>query len=109
MSGGVAKQNRMKQGSNGAISALTSHDLAWIEGIVQRVIQQLQAGGIQGVHFCTLNLEKSVTRVLETLGLAGNISHTVNKLIAVRFISSTFGTSRLLTLIRMWLHLRSVP
>lgn len=48
------------------------------------MIQQLQAGGIQGVHFCTLNLEKSVTRVLETLGLAGNASQATNKLIAVR-------------------------
>ncbi|KAI0807792.1 MTHFR-domain-containing protein [Fomes fomentarius] len=46
------------------------------------MIKQLQAGGIQGVHFCTLNLEKSVTRVLETLGVAGNISQPTNKLIA---------------------------
>lgn len=47
------------------------------------MIRQLQAGGIQGVHFCTLNLEKSVTRVLETLGVAGNIFQPTNKLIAV--------------------------
>ncbi|RDX56378.1 MTHFR-domain-containing protein [Lentinus brumalis] len=46
------------------------------------MIRQLQAGGIQGVHFCTLNLEKSVIRVLETLGLAGNVSQATNKLIA---------------------------
>ena len=50
------------------------------------MITQLQAGGVQGVHFCTLNLEKSVTRVLETLGLAGNILQPTNKLIAVRIL-----------------------
>ena len=47
------------------------------------MIQRLQTIGIQGVHFCTLNLEKSVTRVLEGLGLAGNVPHLANKLIAV--------------------------
>ena len=50
------------------------------------MITRLQAGGVQGVHFCTLNLEKSVTRVLETLGLAGNILQPTNKLIAVRIL-----------------------
>ena len=48
------------------------------------MIKQLQAGGIKGVHFCTLNLEKSVTRVLEGLGLAGNIPQSSNQLLAVR-------------------------
>ena len=48
------------------------------------MITRLQASGIGGVHFCTLNLEKSVTRVLEGLGLAGNVPQSVNKLIAVR-------------------------
>ena len=48
------------------------------------MIRQMQRGGIEGVHFCTLNLEKSVTRVLEALGLAGNIPTLANKLIAVR-------------------------
>ena len=71
------------------------------------MIQQLQAGGIQGVHFCTLNLEKSVTRVLETLGLAGNVSQATNKLIAVRPVISTCFKLRLIG-DRMWLHLRSV-
>ena len=47
------------------------------------MIQRLQTIGIQGVHFCTLNLEKSVTRVLEGLGLSGNVPHLANKLIAV--------------------------
>ncbi|KAI0664750.1 methylenetetrahydrofolate reduct [Cubamyces menziesii] len=46
------------------------------------MIRQMQRGGIEGVHFCTLNLEKSVTRVLEALGLAGNIPTLANKLIA---------------------------
>ncbi|KAI0672842.1 methylenetetrahydrofolate reduct [Trametes maxima] len=46
------------------------------------MIRRLQKGGIEGVHFCTLNLEKSVTRVLEALGLAGNIPTLANKLIA---------------------------
>lgn len=45
------------------------------------MIRQLQAAGVYGVHFCTLNLEKSVTRVLEALGLAGDASHTANMLI----------------------------
>lgn len=50
------------------------------------MLRQLQAAGVPGVHFCTLNLEKSVTRVLEELGLAGNISQPTNKLIAVRAV-----------------------
>lgn len=31
------------------------------------MMRQLRAEGIQGFHLCTLNLEKSVTRVLEQL------------------------------------------
>ncbi|KAM5532333.1 hypothetical protein V8D89_014012 [Ganoderma adspersum] len=46
------------------------------------MIRQLQAAGVHGVHFCTLNLEKSVTRVLETLGVAGDVPHPANMLIA---------------------------
>ncbi|PIL24320.1 hypothetical protein GSI_14073 [Ganoderma sinense ZZ0214-1] len=46
------------------------------------MIRQLQAADVHGVHFCTLNLEKSVTRVLETIGVAGDVSHTANMLIA---------------------------
>ncbi|KAL1944800.1 hypothetical protein VTO73DRAFT_3230 [Trametes versicolor] len=46
------------------------------------MIRQLQRGGIEGVHFCTLNLEKSVIRVLESLGLAGNIPTLANRLIS---------------------------
>ncbi|PPQ77523.1 hypothetical protein CVT25_011320 [Psilocybe cyanescens] len=39
--------------------------------------------GIKGFHFCTLNLEKSVQRVLENLGWAGSLSSVQNKLIVV--------------------------
>ncbi|KAF4615411.1 hypothetical protein D9613_002717 [Agrocybe pediades] len=47
------------------------------------VIQEVQSGtGINGFHFCTLNLEKSVQRVLQTLGWAGSSSTAPNKLIA---------------------------
>jgi hypothetical protein len=42
-------------------------------------------GGIRGVHFCTLNLEKSVRRVLENLEwIPSPSSVPQNKLIAVR-------------------------
>ncbi|KAF8912003.1 methylenetetrahydrofolate reductase-domain-containing protein [Gymnopilus junonius] len=37
--------------------------------------------GINGFHFCTLNLEKSVQRILETLGCVGSHSADQNKLI----------------------------
>ncbi len=40
-------------------------------------------GDIQGVHFCTLNLEKSVQRVLEALQWTGVHPHLHNRLIAV--------------------------
>ncbi|KAF8964011.1 methylenetetrahydrofolate reduct [Flammula alnicola] len=46
-------------------------------------IKEFGEGGIQGFHFCTLNLEKSVQRVLEALDWAGSSSSSVqNKLIA---------------------------
>lgn len=41
-------------------------------------------GGIPGIHFCTLNLEKSVQRVLESLQWIGVTLAAHNKLIAVR-------------------------
>lgn len=54
-------------------------------------------GKVPGVHFSTLNLEKSVQRVLETLQWAGAAPPTYNKLIEV-FVSprtfSAFLTSR---------------
>ncbi|CAA7271526.1 unnamed protein product [Cyclocybe aegerita] len=46
------------------------------------MISRLRAeGGISGFHFCTLNLEKSVQRVLENLGWAGLPTIAPNKLI----------------------------
>ena len=41
------------------------------------------AGDIQGFHFCTLNLEKSVQRVLEGLQWTGSPENPTNKLIVV--------------------------
>jgi methylenetetrahydrofolate reductase (NADPH) len=41
-------------------------------------------GGVPGVHFCTLNLEKSVQRVLEGLQWIEAVTARQNKLIAVR-------------------------
>lgn len=49
-----------------------------------KMVQQLTEGGVRGVHFSTLNLEKSVQRVLEGLAWADDESlHHANKLIAV--------------------------
>lgn len=42
-------------------------------------------GDILGVHFCTLNLEKSVQRVLETLQWTDAAKPAQNQLIAVSF------------------------
>lgn len=44
-------------------------------------------GGIQGVHFCTLNLEKSVQRILEHLKWTGVAAPVHNKLIAVGLLT----------------------
>jgi len=45
------------------------------------MIQRLRfEGGVNGFHFCTLNLEKSTQRILETLNWAG-IPSVLNKLI----------------------------
>jgi methylenetetrahydrofolate reductase (NADPH) len=50
------------------------------------MIQRLRSeGGVNGFHFCTLNLEKSTQRILETLDWAG-IPSVLNKLIVVRMI-----------------------
>ncbi|KAF9526957.1 methylenetetrahydrofolate reductase-domain-containing protein [Crepidotus variabilis] len=49
------------------------------------IIRKLQStGGLTGFHFCTLNLEKSVQRVLDTLGWTGTPTlqiPAINKLI----------------------------
>jgi methylenetetrahydrofolate reductase (NADPH) len=62
------------------------------------MIQRLTTeGDIPGVHFCTLNLEKSVARVLELLQWTGVAASAHNKLILVcptlHYLSSmvTFG------------------
>ncbi|EDR14910.1 uncharacterized protein LACBIDRAFT_244474 [Laccaria bicolor S238N-H82] len=44
---------------------------------VQMIRRLRLEGGIQGFHFCTLNLEKSVQRVLETLRWAGDTPGTM--------------------------------
>ncbi|TFK54614.1 MTHFR-domain-containing protein [Heliocybe sulcata] len=47
------------------------------------MVQRLTASGdVAGLHFCTLNLEKSVRRVIEGLGWAGGSPQIRNKLIA---------------------------
>ncbi|TCD70916.1 hypothetical protein EIP91_000822 [Steccherinum ochraceum] len=47
-----------------------------------KMIQRLTGEGeVPGVHFCTLNLEKSVQRVTEGLGWTGAQSRVINKLI----------------------------
>lgn len=51
--------------------------------MVKRLVQE---NDIPGVHFFTLNLEKSVQRILETLKWTGVAEHVHNKLIAVRRI-----------------------
>jgi methylenetetrahydrofolate reductase (NADPH) len=48
------------------------------------MIRRLTAdGSVPGVHFCTLNLEKSVQRVLEGLGWVQSRASSHNMLIAV--------------------------
>ncbi|KAF4576332.1 hypothetical protein EYR36_001068 [Pleurotus pulmonarius] len=45
------------------------------------MLRKLSASGIKGFHFCTLNLEKSIQRVLETLKWTGPSTLEQNKLI----------------------------
>ncbi|KAM0753743.1 methylenetetrahydrofolate reduct [Meredithblackwellia eburnea MCA 4105] len=51
---------------------LIQHDDAAVKdygvSLAVKMMQALRAEGIQGYHLCTLNLEKSVTRVLQQLG-----------------------------------------
>ncbi len=51
--------------------------------MVRRLVEE---GGLRGFHFCTLNLEKSVERVLENLGWTTRHAKVQNKLIAVRSV-----------------------
>ena len=50
-----------------------------------KMIRRLTKDGVSGFHFCTLNLEKSVRRVLEGLGWIGENQRTIeqNRLIVV--------------------------
>lgn len=50
---------------------------------VDMIRKLVSEGGVPGVHFCTLNLEKSVQRVLENLQWTGALAHPHNRLIAV--------------------------
>jgi len=50
---------------------------------VNMITKLVQENDIPGVHFFTLNLEKSVQRILEALKWTGVAEHAHNKLIAV--------------------------
>ena len=50
---------------------------------VKMVRRLVAEGGLRGFHFCTLNLEKSVERILENLGWTPRHAKVQNKLIAV--------------------------
>lgn len=70
-----------------ALPIVLQHDDQLVKeyGIKRAVdmIQRLTKNGeVPGVHFCTLNLEKSVHRVLESLGWAGGAPSQQNKLIS---------------------------
>ena len=62
--------------------------------IIQRLVNE---GGLQGFHFCTLNLEKSVQMILEKLGWSSPSSSTHNKLIAVSVSSIDAESDQLFT------------
>ena len=55
---------------------------------VKMVRQMTASGDIRGLHFCTLNLEKSVVRILEDLGWVGGSLKPANRLITVEHIVS---------------------
>jgi len=58
--------------------------------MIRRLVEQ---GGLRGFHFCTLNLEKSVQRILEILEWTPGHAKVYNKLIAVSFRVRVCGTS----------------
>jgi methylenetetrahydrofolate reductase (NADPH) len=53
--------------------------------MIRRLVQEKE-NDIPGVHFFTLNLEKSVQRILETLQWTGVSENVHNKLIAVCYL-----------------------
>lgn len=53
--------------------------------MVTRIASDAHAD-VRGFHFCTLNLEKSVQRIIEMLRWAPSaVEHVHNRLISVRF------------------------
>lgn len=56
------------------------------------VRQMTASGDIRGLHFCTLNLEKSVVRILEDLGWVGGSLNSANRLITVKRITYSTGS-----------------
>ncbi|KAI9459430.1 hypothetical protein BJY52DRAFT_1265627, partial [Lactarius psammicola] len=67
--------------------ALSQHDDQKVKdyGVslaVKMVRHLVEEGGLRGFHFCALNLEKSVERVLENLGWTPRHAKVQNKLIA---------------------------
>lgn len=56
-------------------------------GLAVDIIRKITSTGkIQGIHLCTLNLEKSVQLVIEKLQWAGGSPEMKNRLIAASFV-----------------------
>jgi hypothetical protein len=76
--------------------------------MIRRLVEE---GGMRGFHFCTLNLEKSVRCILETLGWAPGHANPHARLIAVSFRDNV-GSPRFYMSIRNlsgWLHNLQLP
>ena len=58
---------------------VTEYGVSLAVKMVRRLVDE---GGLRGFHFCTLNLEKSVERVLENLEWTPRHARVQNKLIA---------------------------
>ena len=56
--------------------------------MIRRLVEE---GGMHGFHFCTLNLEKSVRCILETLGWTPGHANPHARLIAVSFFVTIIG------------------
>ncbi|KAF9446327.1 MTHFR-domain-containing protein [Macrolepiota fuliginosa MF-IS2] len=63
-------------------------------GMIRKLVSE---GAVPGVHFCTLNLEKSVQRVLENLQWTGMHAHPHNRLIADLAKKSEAGSDLVVT------------
>ncbi|GLB34715.1 putative methylenetetrahydrofolate reductase [Lyophyllum shimeji] len=77
---------RVPQHIMDALAPISHDDQAVKDFGVKLAVEMIQRltrdGDVPGVHFCTLNLEKSVTRVLELLQWTGASCPNYNKLIA---------------------------